>query len=691
MRVQRTFTVVPPPGPAERTPLDNRPMTSKQVRKAYREANRVPRVSKAELRRQERAEQERIRRELEKEKAASKAKALREKKRAKEQAEREEKKKKGLPLVNVRPSQDTIARFVRGNGSGSKRDCQGRNASGAPVLPIAEESEEDDLPSPKRTCETWHELGDIAEEPEQDDDESVNEPVAEKKVEDKDKSAAIQEPEAVAALEPLTKLDNALEEPPAEDVTTRHNEPIGEEDLLEGFEVLSDDEISRLSFNTVIARPKVDDAEYGSPAGQDASPRKEGKGLVGETALQPSDSPVSLKNPEPIQEFDLISDDEEDLELEMLALDVVLTSQQQLPKKPLEHPLPHEPEKPVPTAAEYETNFGLAAGLEELSSPNRQACLMPPPPLPAPQRSPSLTSPVAMRPQAPPLSTQQILYNMDDFFPTSSQQAAELEEEETTFISQHTKSGSTPVPQAASPVTKKNSPLPAETTSSSPGTPKPFFTASGTNERLAVALLHSRRTAEREEEERRRAAELEALEFEEAKRREAERLARLRQTGNEPTKSAESTKTETYEKPQAPRQAKPITTMSPQFPTGKAFIPNANRAPSRAVTQRRPLVETRANAALPAKVPPVSEAKKGSPAATIPQQQLPPTSDANKPLPLKTQIGPFYPKDQNIPTKTFNKENKIAPDFDEFKDPMASQESEFGGSWMDELATELSL
>ncbi|ETS03712.1 hypothetical protein M419DRAFT_74611 [Trichoderma reesei RUT C-30] len=131
--------------------------------------------------------------------------------------------------------------------------------------------------------------------------------------------------------------------------------------------------------------------------------------------------------------------------------------------------------------------------------------------------------------------------------------------------------------------------------------------------------------------------------------------------------------------------------MSPQFPRGRAFIPNANRAPSRAVTQRRPLVETRANVALPTKVPPASEAKKDSPVVTIPQQQLPPTSDTNKPLPLKTQTGPFYSKDQTMPTKTFNKENKIAPDFDEFKDLMASQESEFGGSWMDELATELSL
>ncbi|KAH0499697.1 hypothetical protein TgHK011_006872 [Trichoderma gracile] len=689
MRVQKTFTVVPPPGPAERTPLDNRPMTSKQVRKAYREANRVPRVSKAELRRQERAEQERIRRELEKEKAASKAKALREKKRAKEQAEREEKKKKGLPLVNVRPSQDTIARFVRGNGSGSKRDFQGRDASGAPVLPIAEESEEDDLPSPKRFCDTRHELGDIIEEPEQDDDEPDDEPVAEKKVQDNDKSPAIQALEAVAPLGPLTKLDTGLKEPLAEPDTALHNEPVAEEDFLEGFEVMSDDEISKLSFNAVIAKPKVGDAEYCSPTGPDAKPSEERKGELDATTLQQSDSPVLVKNPQSSPEFDLISDDEDDLEMELLALDVVLTSQHKPWEEAVGKPPPREIQTPARRATGYEIDLGLADGLEQ-SPLKHQACLMPPPPLPAPQRSPSHASPITMKPQAPPLSTQQILYNMDDFFPTSSQQAAELEEEETTFNSQQTKSGAMGTPQAASPATKKSPPLPVETRSSSPGTPKPFFTASGTNERLAVAMLHSRRTAEREEEERRRAAEFEALEFEEAKRREAERLARERRADNPPTKSAEPTKTGVDEKTQAPRQAIPGAATSPQFPTGKAFIKNANRGPSRAVTQRRPLVETLANAALPAKLPPAAEMK-DSPVVKNARQQLSRPADTNEPPLPKAQNGSSHRKDQNIPTKTSNKENKTAPDFDEFKDLMASQESEFGGSWMDELATEFSL
>jgi hypothetical protein len=49
---------------------------------------------------------------------------LRENNKAKEQQILKEKRQKGLPLVDVRPSQDTISRFVRGNdnGLGSKRD-----------------------------------------------------------------------------------------------------------------------------------------------------------------------------------------------------------------------------------------------------------------------------------------------------------------------------------------------------------------------------------------------------------------------------------------------------------------------------------------------------------------------------------------------------------------------------------------
>ncbi|KAK3944377.1 hypothetical protein QBC46DRAFT_375111 [Diplogelasinospora grovesii] len=129
---QNTFMLVPNPlgvqGLVSRpagAPPNKPPMTSRQAQKLYKQSTKQPRRSKAEQRRIEREEQERIRKELDKEKQATKARMAREKKKAKEQQALDEKKRKGLPLVNVRPSQDTIARFVRGNGLGKKRDSAG--------------------------------------------------------------------------------------------------------------------------------------------------------------------------------------------------------------------------------------------------------------------------------------------------------------------------------------------------------------------------------------------------------------------------------------------------------------------------------------------------------------------------------------------------------------------------------------
>ncbi|KAI1094346.1 hypothetical protein F5B19DRAFT_445479 [Rostrohypoxylon terebratum] len=101
-----------------------RPMTTKQAKKAYQKANTGPKLSKAEKRRQELFEQDRIRKEFEKEKNQARAKAARDRKREKEEKERAEKKKKGLPLVDVHPSQDTIAWFVRGKAKGNGRKKQ---------------------------------------------------------------------------------------------------------------------------------------------------------------------------------------------------------------------------------------------------------------------------------------------------------------------------------------------------------------------------------------------------------------------------------------------------------------------------------------------------------------------------------------------------------------------------------------
>jgi hypothetical protein len=98
------------------------PMTSKAAKKAYREATKLPKVSKAEQRRIEAAEIARQKKEYEKEKAAAKAKTAREKKLKKEADEQAKRKELGLPESSrfVRPSQPTIKTFVK-SGAGRKR------------------------------------------------------------------------------------------------------------------------------------------------------------------------------------------------------------------------------------------------------------------------------------------------------------------------------------------------------------------------------------------------------------------------------------------------------------------------------------------------------------------------------------------------------------------------------------------
>ncbi|KAK6207621.1 hypothetical protein QIS74_12702 [Colletotrichum tabaci] len=126
---QNTFAVIPAaPGRVGGAP-SKPPMTSKQAQKLYKQANKEPRRSKAEQRKWEKERQEEIRKELEKERAAVKARAARERKKAKEEEARENRRRAGEPIFDCRPSQDTIARFVRGNGTSLKRD-----SSGEPVL-----------------------------------------------------------------------------------------------------------------------------------------------------------------------------------------------------------------------------------------------------------------------------------------------------------------------------------------------------------------------------------------------------------------------------------------------------------------------------------------------------------------------------------------------------------------------------
>ncbi|KAF6833277.1 hypothetical protein CPLU01_05628 [Colletotrichum plurivorum] len=125
---QNTFTVISNGAPRGGAP-SKPPMTSKQAQKLYKKANKAPRMSKAEQRKWEKERQEEIRKELEKERAAVKARAARERKKAKDEEARENRRRAGQPLIDCRPSQDTIARFVRGNGTNKKRDPSGEPES----------------------------------------------------------------------------------------------------------------------------------------------------------------------------------------------------------------------------------------------------------------------------------------------------------------------------------------------------------------------------------------------------------------------------------------------------------------------------------------------------------------------------------------------------------------------------------
>ncbi|KAK4195355.1 hypothetical protein QBC40DRAFT_269359 [Triangularia verruculosa] len=143
---QNTFVLVPQPVTFQQAlaldgPESKPPMTTKQAQKAYREANRLPKMTKAERRRQERAELERIRKEEEKEKASKRAKVLRDRKKAKEQALKEEKRRQGLPLVDVRPSQATISTFLKGKAVSRKQDADAFEADQPAMMEEAEDKE----------------------------------------------------------------------------------------------------------------------------------------------------------------------------------------------------------------------------------------------------------------------------------------------------------------------------------------------------------------------------------------------------------------------------------------------------------------------------------------------------------------------------------------------------------------------
>lgn len=581
---QRTFTLIPKfPGREESPdtpPL--RPMTSKQVRKAYKSANKGPKLTRAEIWKQEKAEQERIRKEFEKEKAAAKAKILREKKKEKELAEKAEKRKKGLPLVNVRPSQETISWFVRGNGSAKKRDAKGKDARNDTI-------EEEAEPPETTVADT------IDEEPQQ----------------------------------------------PAKRVRTLESIQEDEQDTPDvGAEAMTDDEMRQPS----------------------PSPRREDMQEVEEElmedrggALIANNSQHLLENPPRADDMldmddELDADFEEDLALELLE-DLEAAAEKGCDQNsPDKDETTHESapgmkvttsdqdtSAGIPLANRYEENLGLhrlnppSVNFIKPALPNR------------PERPPASPSPSPPR-QAPPMSTQAILFNFDDFFPSSSQQARELEEDDDIIPS-----APAPLPaivEEEEEVLEEEPEKPADPDplpslgplSDSPSPPaRRFFTSSGSHEQMSLALHRSRRTAA-----------LEKIQQRERARVQAGMVARAEAESSKTTRPPQSAKT--VPKPQ------------------KTFEKNAG-----GYKPRPPQIQA----------PPLQEKKNPPHYTTNERHNAPMTTRRFDQPPKEVQRA----EQTKSPTPKNNKENQKPPPQPSFG-PSASQES-YGGDWVDEIALEL--
>ncbi|KAF5024756.1 hypothetical protein F66182_3188 [Fusarium sp. NRRL 66182] len=572
---QRTFTLIPQfPGrdePPDKPPL--RPMTSKQVRNAYKAANKGPKLSRAEAWKQEKAEQERIRKEFEREKAAAKAKVARDKKKEKELAEKEEKRKKGLPLVNVRPSQETISWFFRGNGTAKKRSAQGNDVD--KVNGVTEECNDETL----------------------DETTSGDEP---------------RQPPAKSQ-----KLDNIQEE---------------------------DEDIAKAGMDVMIQnqspKPLLQVPEFESFQEELEDDMAE---LIDEVSANLERHIPSSKPPEPEEEpeereDELDADFEEDLALGILeGIEAAVDKSKPNMDHGVEsaHDSPLRPNSAIPKQPLGGSKTCLSNRYAEdlgLHRPTSPSVTFAKPRVPEkPQRKPEPRSPSPPR-QHPPMSTQAIFSNLDDFFPSSSQQARELEEEPDCHLMLSAPLQLAPITEEEEDLTDEEPEKPAEQaplpaldpiSDSPPAPPRRFFTSSGSHERMCLAMQRSRRTAA----------------LEEIQRRERERF----QAGMMERAQAESRNTT---KTRSPVETPRVFSKAPQ---------DVERC------QLRPP---------PSKPTPALNVKPNTNTPATPKRFTPPKAPQ--------YTGPVRPQE--------SKENQKPPD-----QPFAlsaSQES-YGGDWVDDLAFEL--
>lgn len=489
-------------------------MTSKQVKKAYKDANKGPRLTRAERLAQDRAEQARIRKELEKEKAAAKAKLLRDKKKDKEAAEKEVKKKKGLPLVTVRPSQDTIARFVRGMGAGKKRDCRGDIvAQPSPAVPTVQ----------GRAPPT---LDPVTEEP----NESLQKHMMPVSEIISNEAGIVNRHEAGDDKTDSYRLDPDMNNPATKDSLIsnvsgdqHHSQvpssgnvqvPLTASDGISAdlAAILGEVDEAELLGDYVASEPHERAAQQrlpqpSTPVGEDFDETLQEEGELGSPDLlisEPSGSPSPGVLEKETKKSLLMSESFEDLDPDFLddmntLLDVELVPI--VSKSPnVEHTDVQERQSIADRDAEGKSDSGNGTPIErnqeaaiELNSTVHHAVDY------AVAYQPILESP-SPRHQPPPLSTQAIMLHVEDFFPTSSQQARELEEDLRAAPALPMAARSQPRHISQQPVRSHPSiepVLPAQesrTPSPSPS-PQPFFTSSGKRCRESFALHQQKRAA----------------------------------------------------------------------------------------------------------------------------------------------------------------------------------------------------
>ncbi|KAK1726304.1 uncharacterized protein BDZ83DRAFT_574617 [Colletotrichum acutatum] len=387
---QNTFAVIPDAPGRVGGPANRPPMTSKQAQKLYKQANKEPKRSKAEQRKWEKEKQEEIRKELEKERAAVKAKAARERKKAKEEEARENRRRAGQPLFDCRPSQDTIARFVRGNGTHKKRD-----SSGEPI------------PKPETASAA---LADI--EPDTLASTAASKPPLQIESSEETKPS-------IASMAPPPRPTQITKSAmsPAQGATTSERQPSAEGVAPKPTDK---DALTRQLLKPLFTAPEKAPALMASmgPPPRPAVKAKSRPFMMPKAALpthQPPRHKIFKQKPSPQPSV-------------QLKTEVSLPKELSYPKSALPKSSTAIPSPPVPSQKPRIEAVGDKAPTDIsiptiAPSPGVQSKQMLPPP------RPSIS-------QMPPPSTQAIVQDcFDDFFPTASQLAVELEED---FDGKHT-------------------------------------------------------------------------------------------------------------------------------------------------------------------------------------------------------------------------------------------------------------